>query len=146
MSKHPVTNNYVLPNTLNSLNVSSNNFELVSEVGDTVPQTLQINKLSLQEIKVNKLSRYVFPNKDYGPTSAGKIEIPTIESLKYITNLSCHKLNPDLKTIYDNICGRDVSFPEISENGMLTTKYDIKAECAKYKKAQEKIDYVKSLS
>ena len=70
MSKHIVTNNYVPPN---SIHVSSDNFELVSEVRESVPQTLQIHKLSLQEIPVNKLSRYVFPNKDNGPTSAGKI-------------------------------------------------------------------------
>ena len=143
MRNHIVTNNHVPPDSLNAI---SNNFELVSEVRESVPQALQIHKLSLQEIPVNKLSRYVFPNKDNGPTSAGKIEIPKIESLKYITNLSCHKLHPDLKTIYDNICGRDVSFPEISENGMLSTKYDLKAECAKFKKAQEKIDYVHNLA
>ena len=88
----------------------------------------------------------MFPTRDFGPTRAGQVEIPAIDSLKYVTNLCCHKIYPDIKSIYDHLCGRDVSFPEITESGMLTTKYDIKAECAKYKKAQEKIDYVKSLS
>ena len=60
--------------------------------------------------------------------------------------MCCHKINPDLKSIYDQICGRDVSLPEISESGMLTTKYDIKAQCTLYKKAQEKSEYVKNVS
>ena len=126
-----------------SINAISHDFEPVSGVKESVPQTLEIHKLSLQEIPVNKLSRYIFPRVDNGPTSAGKMEIPKLESLRYIVNLSCHKLHPDLKTIYDDICGRDVSFPEISENGMLSTKYDLKAECAKFKKAQKKTDYFK---
>ena len=74
MSKNPVTNiSYVLPNTLNSYNVSTSKFELDPELEHTVPQTLKINSLSLSEINVNKLSRYVFPSRDFGPTSAGQI-------------------------------------------------------------------------
>ena len=87
MSK-PVTNiSYVLPNILNNYDVNYSKFELEPDLEHTVPQTLKINSLSLSEINVNKLSRYVFPRRDFGPTSAGQVEIPTIQSLKYVTNL-----------------------------------------------------------
>ena len=72
-----VTNNYVPQDSINAI---SHNFEPVSGVRESVPQTLQIHKLSLQEIPVYKLSRYIFPNVDNGPTSAGKMEIPKLES------------------------------------------------------------------
>ena len=111
-----------------------------------MPQTLSINSLSLSEIQINKLSRYVFPKEDFGPTSDGQIEIPTIQSLRYVTNLSCHKVSPELKSIYDEMCGRDILFPEISESGMQATKYDIRAQCTLYKKSRDKNEYVKSLT
>ena len=129
-----------------SINANSHNFEPVSDIIKSVPHTLHIHKLTLKEVPICKLSRYIFPKFDDGPTSAGKMKIPELESLRYIVNLSCNKLHPDLKTIYDSFCGRDVSFPEISENGMLKTKYDLKAECAKFKKAQEKTNYVHNLA
>ena len=143
----PVTNvSYVHRNILNNNDENHSKFELEPDLEQTVPQTLHINSLSLSEINVNKLSRYVFPRRDFGPTIDGQVEIPTIQSLKYVTNMSCHKISPELKSIYDELCGRDISFPEISESGMLATKYDIKAQCTLYKKAREKSDYVANLS
>ena len=79
------------------INANSHNFEPVSDKSKSVPNTLEIHKLTLKEVPIFKLSRYIFPQFDNGPTSAGKMKIPELESLKYIVNLSCNKLSPDLK-------------------------------------------------
>ena len=36
-----------------------------------------------KQIEINKLSRYIFPRVDLGPTEQGKIEIPPLHSLEY---------------------------------------------------------------
>ena len=70
----------------------------------------------------------------------------TLDSLGYLINLFCHRLDPGLKKVWDEIAGRDVTTPEISRSGMLTTIYDIRKHCADYKKSQDKENYVKNLN
>ena len=136
----PVINANLLPN------INVNIIEPVSDNINSIPNTIEIHKLTLKEVPIFKLSRYIFPQFDKGPTPAGQIQIPELDSLKYLVNLSCHKFSPELKQIYDNFCGRDISYPEISKNGMLCTKYDLKMESSKFKKAQEKSNYVTDLA
>ena len=137
---HPVINANLLPN----INVDI--IEPVSYNINSIPKTIEINKLTLTEVPIFKLSRYIFPQVDTGPTRAGQTLIPELDSLKYLVNLSCHKYSPELKQIYDNLCGRDITYPEISKNGMLCTRYDLKLECSKFKKALEKSNYVTDLA
>ena len=54
---------------------------------------LSIGASSTQNIDIHKLSRYIFPREDPGPTEAGKLEIPPLRSLEYAINLACHKLD-----------------------------------------------------
>ena len=107
---------------------------------------LCIGVSSTQNVNVHKLSRYIFPREDPGPTKAGRLEIPPLRSLEYAINLACHKLDASLKEHWDTLCNRDVSFPEISKNGIVATKYDLKNQSALYKKQLEKERYVKSLA
>ena len=51
-----------------------------------------------------------------------------------------------MKQHWDTLCNRDVSFPEISKNGIVATKYDLKNQSALYKKQLEKERYVESLA
>ena len=92
------------------------------------------------------MSRYVFPRVDLGPTEAGKTEIQPLHCLEYAVNLACHRLTDDIKQHWDELCTRDVSFPEISKSGIVATKYDLKAQIGLYKKQIEKQRYVESLA
>ena len=107
---------------------------------------LSIGASSTQNIDIHKLSRYIFPREDPGPTEAGKLEIPPLRSLEYAINLACHKLDADLKQHWDTLCNRDVSYPEISKNGIVATKYDLRNQSSLYKKQLEKQRYVESLA
>ena len=68
MCKTVANVSYVHPNTLNDNDANHSKFELDPNLELTIPQTLNINSLSLYEIQINKLSRFVFPKKDFGPT------------------------------------------------------------------------------
>ena len=114
-------------------------------ITQTVPNQICINATNLER-KKGPYDQFKFPRSDPPLTEAGKLEIPKIESLEYIVNLLAGKLQPDLKNIWDQISGRDVSKTEISKSGMQLTGYDIKNECAIYKKACEKARYVTSLT
>ena len=107
---------------------------------------LPINDFSDNEIGIHKLSRYVFPRVDLGPTQDGQIEIPELQSLEYAVNLACHRLDEDVKEHWDSLCNRDVSYPELSKNGIMATKYDLKHQITLYKKQKDKDKYVDSLA
>ena len=115
---------------------------------DIIPSVLSIQNFRIgpnKNIKINKMSKYNFPREDRGPTPAGLIEIPPAESLKYLINLVCHRVTPAVKDIYDNMCMRDVSYTEISKNGIQSTKYDLRLESQRYKRSREKANYVQGL-
>ena len=107
---------------------------------------LPIYNFSDREIEIHKLSRYVFPRIDLGPTESGQVQIPALQSLEYAVNLACHKLDDEVKAHWDDLCCRDVSFPELSENGIMATKYDLKHQITLYKKQKDKDKYVDSLA
>ena len=107
---------------------------------------LPINDFSDNEIGIHKLSRYVFPRVDLGPTQDGQIEIPELQSLEYAVNLACHRLDEDVKEHWDSLCNRDVSYPELSKNGIMATKYDFKNPITLKKKEKDKEKYVDSLT
>ena len=67
-----------------------------------------INALSANDIEIHKLSRFIFPREDAGPTEAGRVKIPELRLLEYAVNLACHKLDSDVKTHWDSLCGRDI--------------------------------------
>ena len=46
---------------------------------------------SCTHVDVFKLSRYIFPKEDPGPTLAGKTEVHDLQGLEYAVNLACHK-------------------------------------------------------
>ena len=134
----------------NDVNDFMHNYTVTKEIGDaTVPSVVKIfastvgsvsygcldNRAcdflkdnSCTPVDIFKLSRYVFPKEDPNPTIAGETEINILQGLEYAVNLASHKLNLDLKTHWDNLCARDVSFPEITSNGVLATQYDLKQQ------------------
>ena len=56
--------------------------------------------------------------------------------------MSACKLDKDTYEFWNEIAGRDVAYPELSKNGIQSTKYDIKNQLAIFKKGREKIEYV----
>ena len=116
-----------------------------SDLEDALTE-LSIHASLADKVNVHKLSRYIFPREDPGLTAAGKTEIPDLHCLEYAVNLACHKLNDDLKLHWDDVCTRDVSYPEVSKNGILTTHYDLKNQISLYNKGKEKERYVTSLA
>ena len=110
-----------------------------------IPQIVNID-ISQTTLSKDPYAKFKFPRVDPELCEAGKIEVSTLDSLGYLINLFCHRLDPDLKEIWDGIAGRDVATPEISSCGMLTTIYDIRKHCADFKKARDKENYVKNLN
>ena len=91
-------------------------------------------------------AQFRFPKLDPPLTKAGKLEISKLDSLEYLVNLMAGKLQPDLKKVWDELVGRDITLKEISKSGMQLTNYDLKHECAKFKKAGEKQKYIDNLT
>ena len=108
-----------------------------------IPSIIHVN-LTQPQVK-DPYAKFRFPKVDPDPSPASKIEISPLESLSYIINVACHKLEPDLKEVWDSIIGRDSSIPEISKNGTLLTSFDIKRLCGDFRKNKGKEDYVKML-
>ena len=92
-----------------------------------------------------KLSRYIFPKHDRGPTNAGLQNIKPIQTLEYIVNLCLHRVPRDLKLVWDDLAGRDSFYPEISKIGMQSTRYDLRQRSELYKRKKDKRLYVESL-
>merc|ERR1712055_379806 len=114
-------------------------------IKQSIPIQISVNTINLGQ-KKGPYDQFKFPKSDPPLTKAGNLEIPKLESLEYVVNLLAGKLQPDLKNIWDQLAGRDVTKTEISKSGMQLTGYDIKNECAVYKKACEKARYVSSLT
>ena len=121
-------------------------FTIFSGQDDSSSTEFPIHDKKNDEIQVHKMSRYVFPRVDLGPNEAGKTEIQPLHCLEYAVNLACHRLTDDIKQHWDELCNRDVSFPEVSKSGIVATKYDLKAQIGLYKKQIEKQRYVESLA
>ena len=140
-----------LSNISSNLNNVSNNAKVSSvlvgsgQITRIIPENVCVNATVLDK-KQGPYEKFKYPRIDPPLSEAGKLEIPNIDSLEYVVNLMAGKLQPDLKEIWDEIAGRDVSIPEISKSGMQLTGYDIKNQCAIYKKAREKAKYVSSLT
>ena len=118
----------------------TNNFDVIK------PIPLQINVSTINMgTKQDPYSMFRFPKIDPPLTKAGQMEVSKLDSLEYIINLTAGKVKPDLKLVWDQLAGRDTALREISKSGMQLTSYDLKQECAKFKKANEKQKYVKEL-
>ena len=110
-----------------------------------IPRELTIN-ISQTSLNKDPYAKFKFPKSDPELNEAGKLEVSTLSSLEYLINLFCHRLDPGLKKIWDEMAGRDVTTSEISKAGMLMTVYDIRKQCSDFKKSQEKENYVKDLN
>ena len=113
-----------------------------------IPKTILIQNLTVNKnrnLEIRKLSRYIFPRTDKGPTRAGHINFTPAQCLEYSVNICLHRLPPDLKKVWDTIAGRNSECPEISKLGIQSTRYDLRMRSNVYKKEQEKADYIKGL-
>ena len=79
-------------------------FTIFSGQDDSSSTEFPIHDKKNDEIQVHKLSRYVFPRVDLGPTEAGKTEIQPLHCLEYAVNLACHRLTDDIKQHWDELC------------------------------------------
>ena len=101
-----------------------------------------LNANQCDPVSIFKLARFVFPSQDPSPTEAGLKEISNFQCLEYLVNIAGHKLTWDLKQDWDSLCNRDISYPEITSSGVLSTQYDLKQEINAYKRAKEKERYI----
>ena len=116
-----------------------------NSVKSGIPQSININ-VSQTAVKNDPYAKFKFPKVDPEYCEAAKLEVSTLDSLGYLINLFCHRLDPDVKEVWDTVAGRDTSAPEISSCGVLTTIYDIRKHCSDFKKNRDKENYVKRLS
>ena len=114
---------------------------------DQIPNEIEILNLSIKSniIESYKLSRYIFPKHDQGPTKAGLEIVSPVRSLEYAVNLCLHRVPSDLKVVWDEMAGRDSSHPEISRIGMQSTKYDLRQRSDLYRRQKDKREYVENL-
>ena len=133
----------IVDNNKGIINDNSDNDDNCANSG--IPQSVNVD-VSQTTLSKDPYAKFKFPRVDPEYCEAAKKEVSTLDSLGYLINLFCHRLDPDLKEIWDTIAGRDISTLEISSSGMLTTIYDIRKSCADFKKARDKENYVKSLS
>ena len=130
-------------NLLHNILIINNENEILVDSG--IPRIFNVN---ISQVSLNKgpYNKYKFPGEDPPLSEAGMMHISKIESLEYLVNLFCGRLDPGLKEEWDKLAGRDISVPEISAAGMQLTQYDIRQQCSLYKKAREKESYVNNLS
>ena len=58
--------------------------------------------------------------------------------------LTMDQLNYREYDLWSKMCNRDVKFKEVSDNGYFCTNADLKKEIAKFKKNNEKNEYIKT--
>jgi hypothetical protein len=113
-----------------------------------IPQILEINNLTCnnsKQIVCSKLDKYKFPKNDLENPDTNNTQYSNIQSLENILNISACRLNADNFGFWSSLAKRRVDFKEISKIGIQTTKFDIRREISKYKKEQEKQNYVEKL-
>ena len=66
-----------------------------------IPHTFFANT-SLIKSTGSQYDKFKFPSKDRPLTEAGKLEISKLESLEYVVNLLCGRLDLDLKNLFAN--------------------------------------------
>ena len=109
-------NNVFQCNTVNCTTVNKDALWSTSnsnQISDKIPYEINISNLSV--IDSYKLSRYIFPKHDHGPTKAGLKDVTPVQSLEYAVQLCLHRVPRDLKVVWDEMSGRDSSHPEISQ-------------------------------
>ena len=80
-----------------------------------------------------KPDKYKFPKHD--PPAMEGLSVYTPKDIYlYILNLVYHRLTPETYNLWCQLTERDVSFPEMSKQGVLETNYSLKSQREKYKK------------
>ena len=72
-----------------------------------------------------KPDKYRFPVSN-PPALQGLLEYTPKQLYLYISNLIYHRLTAENYNLWCELMGRDVSFPEMSKNGILETSYSLK--------------------
>ena len=86
-----------------------------------------------------KPDKYKFPKHD--PPAMEGLSVYTPKDIYlYILNLVYHRLTPETYNLWCQLTERDVSFPEMSKQGVLETSYSLKSQREKYKKDKDKED------
>jgi len=85
-------------------------------IKQTIPIQINVNTINLGQ--KDPYAQFRFPKLDPPLTKAGKLEISKLDSLEYLVNLMAGKLQPDLKKVWDELAGRDITLKEISKSGM----------------------------
>ena len=72
-----------------------------------IPISINVNTINCGQ--KDPYAQFRFPKLDPPLTKAGKLEISKLESLEYLVNLMAGKLRPDLKKVWDQLAGRDIT-------------------------------------
>ena len=119
-------NDLITPTSISHSNLLHNNLIINNEneilVDSGIPRIFNVN---ISQVGLNKgpYDKYKFPREDPPLSEAGMMHISKIESLEYLVNLFCGRLDPGLKKEWDELVGRDISVPEISAAGMQLTQW-----------------------
>ena len=89
-----------------------------------------------------KLSRFLFPKQDLVDPKWVVTQIPPLESLLHLMNLSWDRLSEGEMTIWDEMCQRRVRDKEVSNEGLYKTSYDLRKDRGNFKREQQKIKFI----
>ena len=88
-----------------------------------------------------KAAKYKFPAVD-PPEMTGLRKYSPKELYIFVINLMYHRLTPNTYKLWCELAERDVSFPEMSKNGVLETSYSLKKQRDKFKQNKKRTSII----
>ena len=90
-----------------------------------------INQPIINTISVNKLERFVFPNQDIEPANTYQDNRTEIEIFQDILKILGRKIKACDPALYEQLLQRSPLTKEMSENGIIKSTAELKAEIKK---------------
>merc|ERR1711951_138343 len=87
-----------------------------------------VNQPIVNTISVNKLERFVFPNQDIEPVNVYKDNRTELEIFQDILKILARKVKACDLALYEKLLQRSPLSQEMSENGIIKSAAELKAE------------------
>ena len=91
-----------------------------------------INQPIINTISVNKLERFVFPNQDIEPANTYQDNRTKIEIFQDILKILGRNIKACDLDVYEQLLQRSPLTAEMSENGIIKSTAELKAEIKKF--------------
>ena len=116
----------------NEIDNTALNVNLENQVNSE--KTIPIYCINNSNLQINKAAKYIFPKKDFYDSSWDQTKYNDYQLLNGILNLYNDKLQPELLEVWNDLSGRNIFSPEVTENGIHKTSFEISQEAKFYSK------------